>query len=310
MTLFRKSTIILMVMFLTSLAPCAFSQETEIPGVTAKLVELRQFNGVLRLEIVPKNPTAKAATGDTLFYSQVAIVDAQSNEKEFPSKGPDGHYFAGPVSDWNSGGRWYPRIEAGSEARIWIYFEPLPVGRKVSVQVPHMFPFDDVVVKEGPPASTTDAQGTLAPLNAHLVAVKHAPGELKLQLKITNPAKVLVSAPTILYEDVYLLDPKNKTRYSVMKDTNGEYQAQPISDKNSGGRWYVPAKAGSVSLMSLMFSAPPDSVQQVDLIMPGFAPIEGINISAKTTSAGNGGAAAPDRAAISAGGAKTVPLQP
>jgi hypothetical protein len=62
--------------------------------------------------------------------------------------------------------------------------------------------------------------------------------------------------------------------------------------------------------MSLMFSAPPDSVQQVDLIMPGFAPIEGINISAKTTSAGNGGAAAPDRAAISAGGAKTVPLQP
>src|SRR3954467_3730680 len=215
MTFYRKPTVFLLVIFFSLVSLCAFAQETEIPGVTAKLVELRQYNGVLRLEILLKNPTAKPATGDTLFYSQVAIVDAESNQKEFASKGPDGHFFAGPISDWNSGGRWYPKIEANSEARIWLYFEPLPVGRKVSVQVPHMFPFDDVVVKEGPPPSTTDAQGTIAPFNIHLVAVRHAPGELKLQLKITNPTKALLSNPTILYEDVYLLDTKNKMRYPV-----------------------------------------------------------------------------------------------
>src|SRR6185312_13070981 len=163
MARFRKSSLVLMAFILSAFSQGVFAQETEIEGVTSKLVELRQNNGVLRMEISLKNTGSKLATAGALLYSQIAIVDAQSNQKEFASKGPDGHYFAGPISDWNEGGRWFPRIEPGGEAHIWLYFEPLPAGRKVTVQVPMMFPFEDVVVKEGPPASTTDAMGSLSP---------------------------------------------------------------------------------------------------------------------------------------------------
>ena len=287
MNSFQKGAIAL-IAFLGVLPRALTAQETEINGVSASMVELRQYNGALRLEIVLKNSSDKEASAvKALQYSQVVLVDAQSRQKHFAMKDADGHYLAGPISDWNGGGRWFPKIARGEEARVWLFFEPLAAGSKVTVQVPLMFPFDDVVVSEAAPMSTTDAPGSMAQLNAHLVAAKRAAGQLKVQLKITNCGKTPLSGASVRYADVFIFDPRSKQKYPLLKDTEGNFQALPVSDKNDGGRWFLSAvHANEPGLMSLIFPAPPDSVQQIDLIIPNFTPLEAVPIS------GTGGSSA------------------
>ena len=86
---------------------------------------------------------------------------------------------------------------------------------------------------------------------------------------------------------MFFFDPLMKRKYPVLKDTAGNFQAQPVSDASSGGRFWVSLMAGGgVALMSLTMQAPPDTVVSGDLLLPGFLPIEGFAI------AGTGGAAA------------------
>ena len=265
----------------------AAQQETEIPGVTARLVELRQYNGVLRLGIALKNSGEKLASeAKPLEFSKVVIIDAQSKQKHFALKDADGHYLAGPEQDWNDGGRWFPKIPPGGEASVWALFEPLSAGTKVSVQVPLMFPFDDVQIAEGPPGSSLQVAGTTSPLTARLVSAKRSEGQLKIQLKISNAGKTTAMEP-IRYADACVFEPKSSQKYHLLKDTEGIFQVQPIADRNEGGRWFLSSvRPGTDALMSLTFPAPPDSVQLVDLMLPGFVPFEAVAIS------GTGGSSA------------------
>ena len=78
-----------------SAAVSAEPVETEIPGVTAELIELRQVEGVLCLAVRFKNNSDKNATGKMINFSQVTLVNAQSKKKSFVIKGADGRYLAG-----------------------------------------------------------------------------------------------------------------------------------------------------------------------------------------------------------------------
>jgi outer membrane protein OmpA-like peptidoglycan-associated protein len=72
--------------------------------------------------------------------------------------------------------------------------------------------------------------------------------------------------------------------YPLVKDTEGNFQAQPLTVKMDGGRFIH--EWGKTTLVSLSFQAPPDTVQRVDLLMPQFLPFEAVTIE------GLGGAAA------------------
>ena len=41
-------------------------------------------------------------------------------------------------------------LPPGQQGVLWAYFDALPAGTVVSVEVPQMFPFEDVTVTEGP----------------------------------------------------------------------------------------------------------------------------------------------------------------
>jgi outer membrane protein OmpA-like peptidoglycan-associated protein len=266
----------------------AAQQETEIPGVTARLVELRQYNGVLRLGISLKNSAEKlASSAKPLEFSKVMLVDAQSKQKHFAMKDADGHYLAGPVQDWNDGGRWYAKIPPGGEASVWVLFEPLSSATKISVQVPLMFPFDDVQISEGPPGSSQQVAGTIPPLTARLVSAKRSEGQLKIQIKVSNAGRTTSTAAGLRYADAFVFEPKSQKKYPLLKDSENIFLAQPISDRNEGGRWFLSSvRPGTDALMSLVFPAPPDSVQQVDVVIPGFIPFEAVSFS------GTGGSSA------------------
>ena len=262
--------------------------ETEIAGVTAEVVELRTSGGVTRLAIRYLNRGAEEAWSDRFATDKIVLVDVKSKQKHLPIKDANGQFVAGPIGDEIGGGRIYVKLQPGQEAVAWTCFDALPAGSVVSVEVPQMFPFEDVPVTEGPGTlfSASTARSTPHGAVATLVSAKRADQALKARLKLTAEPGVEVNlrSPYFRYKDVYLFDPANKRRYPLLKDAEGLYQATPLGQKMDGGT-FIPNWSAPI-LMSLTFQAPPDSVTSVDLILPDFLPIEGIVIE------GMGGAAA------------------
>jgi flagellar motor protein MotB len=262
--------------------------------VSAELVELRQNNGVLRLAVrLINNADKDASPGSAIKLSDLVLVDAKSKKKHFPLRGADGNYIGGPASDWGDGGRWWVRIPAHSEVVIWAFFEALPQGSKVSVQVPGMFPFDDLPVTEGVGSLSSGTETASEPpgLKITLVSAKRAEQELQLRLKMVAGQGTLDHG-ALVYRDVFFFDPRSKRKYALLKDQEGNFLAQPISDRDSGGRyWTNQLQPGTPALMSLTFQAPPDDVVGGDLLVPGFLPMEGVAISGQG-GAGAGGIAA------------------
>lgn len=268
--------------------------ETELPGVTAEVLELRQQSGILRLAIRLTNGTEKEAKDSgALKLADVVLVDAKTKKKHFSLRAADQHYLGGPVSDWNDGGRWFAHIPARSEAILWTYYEPLPVGSVVSIQAPKMFPFENVQVTEGPVPwhSNNEAPSELNGVKLTLVSAERAEQRLTIRLKLaaTKPGR---SAP-ILYRDVFLFDSQSKRKYPILKDAEGKFLAQPMTDSNDGGRYWVSGlKPGGIALMSLVFMAPPDETLAGDLLIPSFTPLEGVQLAGKGGAAVGGIAAA------------------
>ncbi|MGZ5478805.1 MAG: OmpA family protein [Candidatus Aminicenantales bacterium] len=279
-----------------ALAPgviAAQPQETEIPNVTAELAELRTSGGVTRLAIRYKNPSAKQAGSNRFAADQITLVDVKSKKKHSPIKDARGRFIAGPFGDEIGGGRIYVLLEPGQEGLAWAYFDAIPAGTVVSVEVPQMFPFEDVTVTEGPGQLTfaTKARstpyGALATLGA---AAKRADEAVSVRIKLeTEPGmKVDLVDSYFRYNNVYLFDPAGKRVYPLLKDAEGRPQASPALPDMPNAFLYDWRKT---TLMSLTFQAPPDDVTTVDLVMNEFLPIEGLVLEG-SGGAGAGGVAA------------------
>jgi outer membrane protein OmpA-like peptidoglycan-associated protein len=287
----RVSRLLFAGLIILSVPTAADPVQTEISGVTAELLDLRQTNGVLRLAVRYANTTdAVVRFSDPVSYGAIALVDAKTKQKHFALKDADGKFLGGPISDWNGGGRWWPNLSPHGEAVVWLYFEPVAPGSVVSVSVPKAFPFDDVPVSEGPstffqPAS---ASSTPAGLTAELVSAKRADQQLKVQLKLARGAAGPSMSDSALYfKDVFVFDPASKRKYLLLKDDAGHFEARPSADANEGGRVFLSTIApGGAMLISMTFLAPPDDVQAADLVLPHFVPF------VKAPMSGTGGAVA------------------
>jgi outer membrane protein OmpA-like peptidoglycan-associated protein len=271
---------------LTLPASAAAPQDTDIPGVTAEIAFLRQYNGVLHLGVLLHNPADKpAARAQALSYADVVIVDAKANKKYFPLKDANGHFLAGPISDWNNGGRWFAKLPSRSDALLWVLFDAVAVGGSVSLQGPFFGSFDKLAVSETPPGQGQEVGGA-AGFRASVLSASRGEGQLKVRIKVFNSENAGIGAGIVSYRDVYALDPQGKRSYPLIKDSEGVYIASPLSDKKDGGRWFPNTiERGGQAILALTFQAPPDSVRMVDVIVPGLYPFEGVAIT------GEGGAA-------------------
>ena len=267
--------------------------ETEIPNVTAEVAELRTSGGVTRLAIRYKNGGAKEVGTDRFETNKISIVDVKSKKKHAPIKDANNQFVAGPIGDGIGGGRIYVKLEPGQEGVAWTYFEPIPAGSKVTVEVPQMFPFEDVTVTEGTGALSTATTAKSIPYGAlaTLVSAKRADQALTVRLKLGAEAggNVDLRSPYFEYKDVYLFDPVKKRKYPLLTDTEGGYQATPRA-ANQGNKSFLPDWSKPI-LMSLTFQAPPDDVTGVDLVMNDFLPFENVAIEG-LGGAGAGGIAA------------------
>jgi hypothetical protein len=229
--------------------------ETEIPGVTAELVELRTYGSVSALGIRYVNSGPKEAYTDRYEVDKVVVVDVKSKQKYLPVKDADGRFVAGPIGDSIGGGRIYVRLDPGQEAIAWTCFDAIPPGTVVSVEVPQMFPFEDVAVttSSGTLRNARTARSTPHGALATLVTAKRADAALKVRLKLAAETSkpVNLRSPYFEYQGVYLFDPVNKRRYPLLKDTEGVFQATPLGQRMGGGT-FLPDWSAPI-LMSLTY---------------------------------------------------------
>jgi outer membrane protein OmpA-like peptidoglycan-associated protein len=279
-------------LFLVTTPAHAQPVETEIDGVTAEVVELHQAGGVLRLAIRFTNASAKAQQPGRYSIERITLVDVKSKKKYFPLRDAEKQYLAGTVGDRIDGGRIRLEIPARQSTVLWAYFEPVTAGTVMNVEVPYAFPFENVPVTET--ASKVFASGaaksTPGGAVATIVSAKRADQVVNVRLRLAaEPGAAPETGPYFDYNEVFLFDPVAKRKYALMKDTEGIFQAQPLTVKMGGGSFILDWR--KTTLVSLTFQAPPDSVTKADLLMPEFLPVEGMAIE------GLGGAAAGGTAA-------------
>lgn len=278
----KRTALACLILALTCVPAAAQPAETEIPGVTAELLELRQDAGVLALAVKFVNTTASdAAVSEGLMFKDVTLIDAKAKTKYLPLEGPGKRFFAGPASDHNEGGRWFIHLPPKGDAVLWLLFDPIARGAVVSVQVPRMFPFENVTVVEGAPSrvfSSTSASSTPSGLMAKLVsAVRLKTGEIRVRLRVERTG--VFEPKAFVYGEFMLLDPVGRKVYGPIKADDGLYVAQPRTDNGDGGRfWPNGIKAGAPALMSVTFGGVPRELKTIDLLMPWFLPMRGIQI--------------------------------
>ncbi len=267
--------------------------ETELEGVTAEVVELRQAGGVLRLAVRFSNAGTAQTDQIPFGVGRISLVDVKSKKKYFPLMDADKRYLAGPRSDSIEGGRIGLRIPPKGLTVLWAYFEAVTPGTVMNVEMPFTFPFENVPVTETPSKvlSNTTAKSSPAGAVATVVSATRADQVLNVRLRLAAEPKSSVSLrPYFNYFDVFLFDPAAKRVYSLMKDAEGMFQAQPLTVKMDGGS-FIP-EWSRTTLVSLTFPAPPDSVTTADLLLPYFLPVEGIAIAGLGGAAAGGSAAA------------------
>ena len=276
-------------------AQSAQDQETDLPGVTARLLLVHQEGTISIVAIVLRNTGATDAhASDSIQMSKFVLVDTKGGTKHFPLKDQNGHYLAGPISNWNDGGVWFPFVPARETRTVYAIFGRLAAGTKVSIQVPKLPPFDDVdldAVASSPPAGEGMPHGALL---GQVVSSNRANAQLRVRVKVTRAATGYVDPMAIKYSDVSLLDPETRLQYWLLKDTDGNWSAQPVTNTNEGGNFFLSTiQPGGQTFLNLGFTPPPDAVKHVLLLVPFFFPTD-IDIQG-TTGAGESGTSAAGR---------------
>ncbi|HEY3886192.1 MAG TPA: OmpA family protein, partial [Vicinamibacterales bacterium] len=276
----------------TSEAAQTAAQESEMTGVTTEVAFLRQYGGALHAALLFKNTTDHDVTATRAFsFGQWALVDAKSGRKSFALRDESGHFLAGPISDWNDGGRWFPRIAANGSVLVWAVFDTLSAAT-VDITAPLSQPFDAVAITLQAPSSS-EVGSTIGQIRASLVSAARVDGQLKVRIKLTNPDRHAASGPALRYADAYVLDPASRKKFGVVRDEEGHVQAQPISDANEGGRLFLSkVPPGGQIFVALTFTAPPDSVQTADIVLPWLDPFEHAVLTGQGNAADAGSAVA------------------
>lgn len=123
--------------------------------------------------------------------------------------------------------------------------------------------------------SETEADG----VTAELISVTRTDGDsITIKFKYSNAGQKTVElaqaltdySPNNLATMVYYVDPKNKKKYSVIKDTSGQFLASGMKG--------VKLEPGESKIGWAKLPAPPAGVASISVYLPGTPPFEGVKI--------------------------------
>lgn len=221
--------------------------------------------------------------GVALSFKDIYLVDPGTDTKVFILKDADGKFLAGPVSDFNDGGRWWINAPPRGKRILWAMFPCVSEDTALDVVIPEIFPFEGIEVISGS-FEKMNAHGTnLFPAEVTLISARRSAGSVSARMRLVNDSDMKVEGGAVWYKDAYLFDFENGRKYPVLKDSDGIFIAEPMSDKSDGGRWWPSYmnKEGK-SLMYLKFQAPPDPVANMDIVIPSLVPFLNVTIAGKS----------------------------
>ncbi|MFH1965610.1 MAG: OmpA family protein [Acidobacteriota bacterium] len=258
--------------------------ETNWDGVTSKLAVCQQDGFRLYVQVVFENSKEEQmSAGTAISFRDIYLVDPETDTKVFILKDADGIFLAGPVSDFNDGGRWWINVPPQGKRILWAMFPCVSEDTALDVVIPDIFPFEGIEVTPGSFEEMNSHGTNLFPAEVTLISARRSSGAVSARMRLVNESDKQVEGGAVWYKDAYLFDFENGRKYPVLKDSDGIFIAEPMSDKSDGGRWWPSSmnKEGK-SLLYLKFQAPPDSVANVDIVVPSLVPFLNVTIAGKS----------------------------
>jgi len=257
------------------------SIETNWDGVTARLEVLQQDNCHLYAQVVFENSgSEEARPGTPIYFKDIYLLDIDTDAKIFILQDANDRYLAGPVSDFNANGRWWVSVPPGGKVILWAMFPALDGDTEmIDLVIPEIFPFEGIEITRESFTEMDSLPTNLHPASANLVSARRTSSAVSVRLRRVNDSATEVDSSALMYRDAYLYDFRNGRKYPVLKDSEGVFVAEPLSDKNEGGRWWPSYmnKTGK-ALMYLKFQPPPDQVASVDIVIPKLVPFLNVQL--------------------------------
>ena len=95
----------------------------------------------------------------------------------------------------------------------------------------------------------------------------------------TSGAEMRESYPI---EEVYYIDPGENKKYHVLKDENGKWIANPVSNHGRigvvGRDWDMKIKADAKAVVWFKFPEPASGANTINLVIPNLTPFDGLPI--------------------------------
>jgi len=258
--------------------------ETNWDGVTTKLAVCQQDGFRLYVQVIFENSSEEEMSpGIAVSFKDIYLVDPETDTKVFILKDADGIFLAGPVSDFNDGGRWWINVPAQGKRIHWAMFPSVSENSALDVVIPKMFPFEGIEVCSGSFGKMKNHQTNLFPAEVSLISARRSSGSVSARMRLVNETGIDVEGSAVWYKDAYLFDFENGRKYPVLKDSDGIFIAEPMSDQSDGGRWWPSHmnKEGK-ALLYLKFQAPPDPVANLDIVIPSLVPFINVSITGKS----------------------------
>ena len=114
------------------------------------------------------------------------------------------------------------------------------------------------------------------------IKAKAADGVLTIIVRYTNDTggKIEESFPL---SEVYYIDPVENKKYSVLRDENGKWIANPVNNQGKigvvGRDWGLGIDDGKKKVMWFKFPEPASGGDVVNLVVPNVTPFDGLAIS-------------------------------
>jgi hypothetical protein len=123
----------------------------------------------------------------------------------------------------------------------------------------------------------TQASNTKEGVNADLISVEIRNDVLTLKFKAKNTGSNRQTW-NFNYDNCYIMDESNQKKYFPLKDSDGNYIAGPVYDKDRGGRFWYDILPGKVMGFWIKFPVPAANPKSITISIPDITPFEDVKL--------------------------------
>ena len=290
-----KQSIIILVVFagLNSVrAQFSVPMSTDWDGIVAKVITCKQTPHFLytELELLHTKSNQQIANID-IDITKIVLKDVSTGDA-YPVLHDDaGHYLAGPLSG-ESSQLIVEKLYPGKRIILWAFFAIMPTpSSPIDLAWPHIKAFNHVPIQVGKFEALGVFESPYDDLTINKLRMHRLRHVVQAQIQLSKQPSELDDIRWVYYQNMVLYDFKNQRLYSLMKNRENEYIAEPHTDTMEGRRFSLKDLIKNPTFFHLKYDPPPDWVDQVIVISPFIRPNRWVNMTGKSMIQKQGGTA-------------------